>query len=190
MSAMLSVLISSVPPSSPRRLLHARDLSLRREHAETDAADSELPHVRARPSAEVAAVVLRDGVLVFTESAIHGRLLSHSVSTSLPEGEPELRQQRARLVVGTRGGDEGDLETPQFVDLVVLDLREYQLFAQPERVVTVPVEAGRRDAAEITNPGRPTEGSLATDWDLPAPRSGDLMPIRQPAPHLEVPDAL
>src|SRR5947209_12375881 len=55
MSAMLSVLISLVPSSSPRRLLHARDLSLRREHAKTDAADAELPHVRARPSAEVAA---------------------------------------------------------------------------------------------------------------------------------------
>src|SRR6266566_8014865 len=101
-------------------------------------ADAELPHVRARPSAEVAAIVLRDSVLVFAESAIYGRLLSHSVSTSLPEGEPELRQQRARLVVGARGGDEGDLETPQFIDLVVLDLRENQLLAQPERVVTVP----------------------------------------------------
>src|SRR6266550_2354552 len=95
MSAMLSVLISVVPPSSPRRLLHARDLSLRREHAKTDAADAELAHVRSRPSAQVAAVVLRDGVLMFAESAIYSRLLSHSASTSLPEGEPELRQQRA-----------------------------------------------------------------------------------------------
>src|SRR5256714_8285645 len=58
MSAMLSVLISVVPPSSPRRLLHARDLSLRREHAKTDAADAELPHVRSRPSAQIAAARL------------------------------------------------------------------------------------------------------------------------------------
>src|SRR5213082_2893737 len=129
MSAMLSVLISPVLPSSPRRLLHARDLSLRREHAKTDAADAELPHVRSRPSAQVAAVVLRDGVLVFAESAIYGRLLSHSASTSLPEGEPELRQLRA----------------------------------QPERVVTVAVEASRRDAAEIANPGQPDGEQLVDE---------------------------
>src|SRR3982075_3739669 len=86
MSAMLSVLISPLTPSSPRRLLHARDLSLRRQRAKADAADAELAHVRARPSTEVAAVVLRDGVLVLAKSAIDGRFLSHSVSTSLPEG--------------------------------------------------------------------------------------------------------
>src|SRR6266571_2623811 len=97
-SAMLSVLISLVPSSSPRRLLHARDLSLRREHAKTDAADAELPHVRARPAAEVAAIVLGDGVLVFAESAIYGRLLSHSVSTSLPKGEPDGEQLIGELV--------------------------------------------------------------------------------------------
>src|SRR6266576_3120821 len=190
MSAMLSVLISPVPPSSPRRLLHARDLSLRREHAKTDAADAELPHVRARPSAEIAAVVLRDGVLVFTESTIHGRLLSHSVSTSLPEGEPELRQQRARLVVGTRGGDEGELETPQFVDLVVLDFREYQLLAQPERVVTVPVEAGRRDAAEITNPGQPDGEQLVDELVHARAAKRHLDPDRQAGAPLEIRDRL
>src|SRR2546425_13186911 len=171
MSAMLSVLIRLVPPSSPRRFLHARDLSLRRERTEADAADTELPHVRARPSAQVAAVVLRNGVLVFAESAIHGRLLSHSVSTSLPEGEPELGQQRARLVVGARGGDEGDLETPQFIDLVVLDLRKDQLLAQPERVVAMAVEAGRRDAAEVTNSGQPDREQLVDE--LVHPRAAE-----------------
>src|SRR5438552_2733506 len=190
MSAMLSVLISPVLPSSPRRLLHARDLSLRREHAKTDAADAELAHVRARPSAEVAAVVLRDGVLVFAESAIYSRLLSHSVSTSLPEGEPELRQQRACLVVGARGGDEGDLETPQFIDLVVLDLRENQLLAQPECVVTVAVEAGRRDAAEITNPGQPDGEQLVDELVHARAAKRHLDADRQAGAQLEVRDRL
>src|SRR2546428_1423942 len=190
MSAMLSVLISPVPPSSPRRLLHARDLSLRRERTEADAADAELPHVRARPSAQVAAVVLRNGVLVLAESAIHGRLLSHSVSTSLPEGEPELRQQRARLVVGARGGDEGNLETPQFIDLVVLDLRENQLLAKPERVVTVAVEAGRRDATEIANPGQPDGEQLIGELVHARAAKRHLDADRQAGAQLEVRDRL
>src|SRR5205807_1721608 len=185
-SAMLSVLISLVLPSSPRRLLHARDLSLGREHAEADAADAELAHVRARPSAEVAAVVLRDGVLVFAESAIHGRLLSHSASTSLPKGEPELRQQRACLVVGARGGDEGDLETPQFIDLVVLDLRENQLLAQPERVVAMAVEARRRDAAEIANPGQPDGEQLVDELVHARAAKRHLDADRQTGAQLEV----
>src|SRR5260370_34462954 len=99
---MRSVLISPLTPSSPRRLLHARDLCLRRERAEADAADAELPHGGARPSAQVAAVVLRDRVLELTESAIDGRLLSHSVSTSLLPREPEIGQRRARLGVSPR----------------------------------------------------------------------------------------
>src|SRR6266704_636210 len=158
MSAMLSVLISLVPSSSPRRLLHARDLSLRREHAKTDAADAELPHVRARPAAEVAAIVLRDGVLMFAEPAIYGRLLSHSVSTSLPEGEPELR--------------------------------ENQLLAQPERVVTVAVEAGRRDAAEIANPGQPDGEQLIGELVHARAAKRHLDADRQAGAQLEVRDRL
>src|SRR5207244_10154887 len=97
-----------------------------------------------RPAAEVAAVVLRDGMLVLAQATVDCRFLSHSfVSPSLPEREPELRQQRTRLVVVARGGDEGDLETPQFIDLVVLHLGKDQLLAQPQRVVALAVEPGR-----------------------------------------------
>src|SRR2546423_6212987 len=94
-------------------------------------------------------------MLVFAQSAVDRRFLSQCpVSPSLPEREPELRQQSARLVIGARGGDEGYLETPQFVDLVVLDLGNAVLLAQPARVVPTPVKAAGRAAAEAADPGQ------------------------------------
>src|SRR5438093_3141774 len=44
----------------PARLHDAGELAVQRQLAEADAAEAELPHVGARPPAEVAAVVLLD----------------------------------------------------------------------------------------------------------------------------------
>src|SRR6266480_956702 len=60
-------------------------------------------------------------------------------------------EQRARLVVRLRGGGDADVEPPQNVDLVVLDLREDDLFLDAQAVVAAAVECAARDAAEVTD---------------------------------------
>src|SRR5262249_60352026 len=64
-------------------------------------------------------------------STVLRRFWSRSTSASLAmlvpsvlEREAERRQQRLRLVVGFRGGGDGDVHAPQRVDLVVVDLGE------------------------------------------------------------------
>src|SRR5262249_54790043 len=51
-----------------------------------------------------------------------------AMTTSVLEGEPEGRQERARFLVGLRCRGDGDVHAPQSIDLVVLDLREDDLF--------------------------------------------------------------
>jgi len=60
-------------------------------------------------------------------------------------------EQSARLVVRFRGGGDADVEPPQNVDLVVLDLREDDLLLHAEAVVAAAVECAARDAAEVTD---------------------------------------
>src|SRR5207244_2940481 len=169
-----------ISPPSPGRLLDARDLALGRQRAETDPADTELADVSARTPAEVAAVVSlhRPGA---SESPKNRRLLSHESPQphSLPEREPELREQRPRLVVGAGGGHEGHLETPRLVDLVVFDLGKDELLAQPQRVVAVSVEAARRDPPEVTDPGQRHRDQLVDELVHPGGPQGDLDPDRQ-----------
>src|SRR5205085_7082209 len=57
------------------------------------------------------------------------------------ERHPEAAQESARLFVRSRGRADRDLHATQPVYLVVLDLREYQLLLEAERVVAAPVEA-------------------------------------------------
>src|SRR5205809_635839 len=60
-------------------------------------------------------------------------------------------EQRASLVVRFRGGGDADVEPPQNVDLVVLDLREDDLFLDAQAVVAAAVECAARDAAEVAD---------------------------------------
>src|SRR6476620_12324408 len=69
----------------------------------------------------------------------------------LLEGEAELLEQRATLVIVGRRGDHGDVHAPHAVDLVLVDLVEHRLLGQAERVVAVAVELLRREATEVTD---------------------------------------
>src|SRR5712691_8880043 len=60
---------------------------------------------------------------------------------SLPEREIECFEQLARLLVGARGGADGDVHAPDLGRLVVVDLREDDVLLDAERVVATAVEA-------------------------------------------------
>src|SRR6185295_15053039 len=97
--------------------------------------------------------------LALNFSTVLRRFWSRSLSASLAmrslsvlEGEAERRQQRTRLVVGSRRGGDGDVHSPQGVDLVVLDLGENDLLLEAEAVVAAAVERAVRHAAEVADP--------------------------------------
>src|ERR1700751_5034013 len=69
--------------------------------------------------------------------------LSWPNAHSLPERKIERGQQRARFLVGARRGADRDVHAPDFGCLVVVDLREDDVFLDAERVVAAPVEALR-----------------------------------------------
>src|SRR3954463_1783105 len=69
----------------------------------------------------------------------------------MPERETEGGEEGARLVVGLRGGVDGDVHATERVDLVVIDLRENDLLLDAERVVAAPVEGAIRHAAEVAD---------------------------------------
>src|SRR5579884_2566266 len=60
--------------------------------------------------------------------------------SALAEGHPEAREQRLPFLIRVRRRHDADLEAAQLVDLVVVDLGEDELLAQPQSVVA---EIGR-----------------------------------------------
>src|SRR3954469_6573085 len=90
------------------------------------------------------------------------------------EGHAQQLQQPLRFFVGLGSGDDAHLKAAKPVDLVVVDLRERELLAQPERVVATSVERLGRDTAEVAD-ARQSQSSqtlekvphaLATQGDL------------------------
>src|SRR5207237_748572 len=75
----------------------------------------------------------------------------NSLPLPLSKWHSESCQQASSLVVGACGGDDRDFKPAQFVDLVVVDLREHDLLAQAERVVAAAVESVRAHAAEVAD---------------------------------------
>src|SRR4029079_9900056 len=70
------------------------------------------------------------------------------------EGHAEDLEQTLRLLVGLRRRHDADLQPAETVDLVVIDLGERDLLAQPEGVVATAVERLRRDPAEVADAGQ------------------------------------
>src|ERR1700729_638619 len=124
-SAMGSVVIL---PSLPTSLHHARNFSLERVAAETDAAHFKLAEKSARTSADAATVPLADLVL---QLPLHLRELTgtrHAFSLSLrPERNAEQFQQLASFFVVSCRSRYSDVHALDFVYPGVIDLRENQL---------------------------------------------------------------
>src|SRR5437773_2056848 len=80
----------------------------------------------------------------------------------LPERHAEVREERLRVLVGPRRRDDVDVHAADLVDLVVDDLGEDHLLAEPERVVPATVEPLCRHALEVAD---------AREGDVDEPRS-------------------
>src|SRR5215207_4418544 len=78
-------------------------------------------------------------------------LLSPVSKALLAERHAERLEERARLFVVSRGGDDGDVHPARLVHLVEIYLGEDELVAYAERVVAAPVERLRADAAEVAH---------------------------------------
>src|SRR5690349_8856654 len=71
----------------------------------------------------------------------------------LAEREIEGIEKGLALLVVLRRRRNGDVHSPELIDLVVLDFRENDLFLDAEAVVATAVERTRVDAAEVTDAG-------------------------------------
>src|SRR5437667_152142 len=69
----------------------------------------------------------------------------------LPERHAEVREECLRVLVGPCRRDDADIHAATLVDLVVDDLGEDHLLAEPERVVATPVEPLRWHALEVAD---------------------------------------
>src|SRR3989441_9751238 len=67
----------------------------------------------------------------------------------LPERHAEVREEGLRVLVGPCRRDDADIHAANLVDLVVDDLGEDHLLAEPERVVATAVEPLRWHALEV-----------------------------------------
>src|SRR5712672_476199 len=76
-------------------------------------------------------------------------------SSPLPgKGHAEEFEQALRLLVGLRRRHDADLQPAETVDLVVFDLGERELLAEPEGVVAAPVERLAGHAAKVADSGQ------------------------------------
>src|SRR5918997_6753177 len=155
MSAIGSV---SIRAPSPAGLRHARDLPLVRELAQADPAETELAIDGARAPAAPATGVVPNAEALRLLRLVDERLLSQFLPFPPVFFARERHSQRPQegegvLVVLRRRRDR-DVETPYGGDVVVVDLREDDLLADPEREVPAPVERPRIEAAEVADPGQ------------------------------------
>ena len=63
-----------------------------------------------------------------------------------------MLQQRPALIVGPGGRDNRDIHPMDGCNLVVLNLRENELFFESKRVIASAIERLRRDTAEVSDP--------------------------------------
>src|SRR6266576_1927899 len=112
-----------------------------------------------------------------------------SPSASLPEGEPERLEQRARLVVVFGRRYDRDVHAPDAYDLVVLNLGEDQLLGHAERVVARAVHL-RRQPAEVADTGQRDRQQPVEELPHPVTAKRYLRADRLPLAELEVRDRL
>src|SRR5690606_7710911 len=71
-----------------------------------------------------------------------------------PKRHPEVLEKSASFLVGTSGGDDGDVHALHLLHLVVVDLGEDDLLAHAQGVVAATVEGPAGHAAEVADPGK------------------------------------
>src|SRR5574338_1245521 len=142
-------------PALPARLLDARQLPLQGELTEADPAQREVPDVRARPAAELAAVLRARRVLLrLAVGPDDHRCLRHALCPILRERHAHHLEQPLALFVRLCRRDDVHLHAADTVDLVIVDLREDQLLAHAEAEVPASVERLGGHAVEVADAGQ------------------------------------
>src|SRR5690606_29031350 len=90
------------------------------------------------------------------------------------EGESEVTQQSATLVVRLRRGHDSDVESTDAVDLVLVDLVEHALLLETERVVAVAVELLARQTAEVADAGQSERHEAVDELPRAVTTEGDV----------------
>src|SRR3954453_17497353 len=108
----------------------------------------------------------------------------------LLEGEAELLEQRATLVIVGRRGDHGDVHAPLAIDPVLVDLVEHRLLGQAERVVAVPVELAPVQTAEVPDTRERDRQQPVQELPHPVAAQGHLRADRHALAELELRDRL
>ena len=123
--------------------------------SEADTADAELSEISMRSATNLASVVCSCGELGSFLLLVNHCLFCHfdESSLSLHKRSAHQCQQLFRFFVCVCGCNEVDIHTPYLVDLIVLNLREDQLFLNTGGVIASAIERIRVDASEVTNPG-------------------------------------
>src|SRR5690606_2824512 len=99
-------------------------------------------------------------------------------------------QQRATFVVVTGSGGQGDVQTTQGIDLVVIDFREDDLLLHTHAVVATTVEGLGIQAAEVTHARQGDGQQTVQEFVHAIAAQGDLDPDRPSFADLEACDGL
>src|SRR5262249_16423314 len=123
-----------------------------RELAQADPAEAELAIHGARASTPVAARVGPRCVLGLPLLLDDESLLGHLPFPSLcGEREPECGEQRTAGLVRLRRRGDGDIQSADPRNLVVVDLRKDDLLADPDGVIAAAVERARIEPAKVAD---------------------------------------
>ena len=143
--------------STTARLGHARDDALVGEVPQADPAEAELPVGRAGAAAAVAARCTRASCSAAACATSRSGALRaiYCVSPSSVSGRvngiPSARRSASPCSSSVGGGGDRDVEAADRGDLVVVDLREDDLLADPEREVAATVDRARVEPAEVAD---------------------------------------
>src|SRR6478735_4477413 len=106
------------------------------------------------------------------------------------EREAEVAEQCPTLVIRLRGGDDGDVETANPVDLVLIDLVEHALLLETEGVVAVAVELLGRETAEVADTGQCERDEAVHELPRAVTAEGDVRADGLALAQLELRDGL
>lgn len=142
---------------------------------EADAAHLEFTDVAVRSAADFATVISASGEFGFALSFEDERFFSHE-RTSLRDGEghAEEGEKLASLKIGAGGGGDDDVEPADFVDFIVVDFREDELFLDAEGEVAAAVEGRGFDAAEVANAREGDVHKFIEEMEHASTAEGDL----------------
>src|SRR3970282_1885430 len=98
------------------------------------------------------------------------------VSLGLCERKAEAGEERARLVVGLRGGRDRHVEAANLCNVVVVDLGKDDLLAQADRVVPPAVERAGAETPKVTNAGQGDGDEPVEKFVHTRPAQGHLRP--------------